>query len=178
MRFVYLIFYYLLACHLPKSTMPLIGKWAFSFRYWCCRHLFSKCGKSVNVENGAYIGDGKDFFVGNYVGIGKNFISHNRVVIIDDHLLMGEDVTFVGGVHDFSDTSIPIGMSSIDNNINRKIPLHIAGDVWIGTRAMVLPSCKYIGHGSIVGAGAVVTKDVPDWAIVGGNPARIIRMRK
>ena len=56
-------------------------------------------------------------------------------------------------------------------------PLHIAGDVWIGARVIVLPGCRRIGHGAVIGAGAVVTKDVPDWAIVVGNPAKVIRYR-
>lgn len=57
-------------------------------------------------------------------------------------------------------------------------PLEIGYDVWIGARVIVLPGCTRIGAHSIIGAGAVVTKDVPDYAIVGGNPARVIRMRK
>lgn len=175
MRYFYLFLYYCFASHLPKSTVPIVGKFALSVRAFCCRHLFSKCGIHLNIENGAYIGIGKDFYVGDYVGIGKNFNTHNRIITIDDYLLMGEDVLFVGGVHDTSDTSTPIGCSQ---SIVEKIPLHIAGDVWIGTRAIILPGCKYIGHGAVIGAGSVVTKDVPDWAIVGGNPAKIIRLRQ
>ena len=57
-------------------------------------------------------------------------------------------------------------------------PLEIEQDVWIGARAIILPGCKHIGAHYIIGAGAVVTKDVPDYAIVGGNPAKVIRMRK
>lgn len=52
----------------------------------------------------------------------------------------------------------------------------IGNDVWIGQNAIILPSVN-IGNGAIVGAGAVVTKSVPDYAIVGGNPARVIRYR-
>lgn len=56
-------------------------------------------------------------------------------------------------------------------------PVIIGDDVWIGTRAIIMPGVK-ISNGSIIGAAAVVTKDVPDFAIVGGVPARIIGNRK
>ncbi len=52
----------------------------------------------------------------------------------------------------------------------------IGNDVWIGTRATILSGLK-IGDGAVIGAGSVVTKDVPPYAIVAGNPAKIIRMR-
>ncbi|KZM72906.1 CatB-related O-acetyltransferase [Nocardia terpenica] len=52
----------------------------------------------------------------------------------------------------------------------------VGNDVWLGHGATVLPGVR-IGHGAIVAAGAVVTGDVPDYAIVGGNPARLIRTR-
>ena len=52
----------------------------------------------------------------------------------------------------------------------------ISDDVWIGTRVIILPGV-HVGKGAIIGAGAVVTKDIPDYTIVGGNPARVIRDR-
>lgn len=55
-------------------------------------------------------------------------------------------------------------------------PVYIGNDVWIGSRVTILPEVK-IGNGCVIGAGAIVTKDVPDYAIVGGNPARVIRYR-
>jgi virginiamycin A acetyltransferase len=55
--------------------------------------------------------------------------------------------------------------------------LWIGHDAWIGTNALILPGCQRIGIGAVIGAGAVVTRDVPDFAIVGGNPAKLIRFR-
>lgn len=55
-------------------------------------------------------------------------------------------------------------------------PISIGNDVWIGCRAMILDGVK-IGDGAIIAAGAVVTKDVPPYAIVGGVPAKIIKFR-
>ena len=55
--------------------------------------------------------------------------------------------------------------------------LTIGHDTWIGERAIITPGCRRIGLGAVVGAGAVVTKDVPDFAIVAGNPACVLRLR-
>lgn len=55
--------------------------------------------------------------------------------------------------------------------------LEIGHDAWIGANAVVLPGCGRIGIGAIVAAGAVVTRDVADFAVVGGVPARVLRMR-
>ena len=55
--------------------------------------------------------------------------------------------------------------------------LAIGHDVWIGENALVTPGCSRIGHGAVVGAGAVVTHDVPSFAIVAGNPARVLKYR-
>lgn len=56
-------------------------------------------------------------------------------------------------------------------------PIQIGNDVWLGLNAIICPGCRSIGDGAIAAAGAVVTKDVPAFTIVGGNPARPIRKR-
>lgn len=172
------IFYYAFARYLPKSTVPLVGRVSGWLRRSVCRRLFSTdeshhCQNLV-VEQGAYFGSGRDFTVGNHVGLGKDFKSLNRIVTIDDYLMMGEEVLFLGGGHKTDRTDIPMGLQGS----KEPTPLHIAGDVWIGARVIVLPGCRRIGHGAVIGAGSVVTKDVPDWAVVGGNPATVIRYRQ
>jgi acetyltransferase-like isoleucine patch superfamily enzyme len=53
--------------------------------------------------------------------------------------------------------------------------LYIGHDVWIGANVIILPGCYKIGNGAIIGAGSIVTKDVPPYAIVAGNPSRLIK---
>ena len=75
--------------------------------------------------------------------------------------------------HAFDRTDIPMNQQGF----TPEKPIVIEDDVWIGARVIILPGV-HIGTGAVVGAGAVVTKDVPDYAVVGGNPARILKMRK
>lgn len=56
-------------------------------------------------------------------------------------------------------------------------PLEIGSDVWIGARAIILPEVNRIGHGAVIGAGSVVNRDVPDYAVVLGNPGRVVKYR-
>jgi len=63
---------------------------------------------------------------------------------------------------------------------NETVPIRqieIGHDVWVGENALIMPSVKSIGNGAVIGAGSVVTKDIPDFAVVAGNPAKIIKFR-
>lgn len=66
---------------------------------------------------------------------------------------------------------------AVDQDIFYDDPLVIEDDVWIGHNAMILPGCKLIGRGAVIGAGAVVTRDVDRYTIVAGNPARKLKDR-
>ena len=174
MHKVYLLLYYGFARFLPKSTTPVAGPLAKGIRRIICKNLFAKCGKKLNVEQGAYFGNGRDIEVGYEVGFGRNFQCRSVRLKVGDYLMMGEDVLFQGGRHNFENTDIPMGHQGSGG----KTPLQIDDDVWIGARVIILPGCKHIGTGVIIGAGSVVTNDIPDYAIVGGNPARVIKYRK
>ena len=170
----YSLTYYAFAKYLPKSTFPFIGKFSQWLRKQCCQHLFSQCGIGLNVEQGAYFGNGKDVCAGDYVRLGKDFCMHGRLLKAQGQLLMGEQVMFLGADHIFDNTSEPIALQGVKN----KTPLDIGYDVWIGARTTVLSGCKKIGKGAVIAACSVVTHDVPDYAVVAGNPAKVIKYRK
>lgn len=173
MRIIFLFLYYSLAIYLPKSTTPFVGGFSGLVRRFLCKRLFYRAGYRLNVEQGSYFGNGKDITVGYEVGFGKNFQCRNVKLNVGDFLMMGEDVLIQGGKHNFERTDIPMGHQGASG----KTSLKIENDVWIGARVIILPGCKHIGNGVIIGAGSVVTKDIPDYAIVGGNPAKIIKYR-
>lgn len=173
MRHLYLFLYYGFAQYLPKSVTPIVGKSAKKIRIALCKQIFKQMGKACNVERKAYFGNGKDISLGYKSGLGANCKILNRKIFASDYLMMGEDVLILGGGHDFDEIAVPMGEQGCKSKTN----LTIDNDVWIGARAIILPGCTKIGKGVIIGAGSVVTKDIPDFAIVGGNPARVIRYR-
>jgi maltose O-acetyltransferase len=173
MRIICLILYYGFARYLPKSTVPFIGKLAKFIRRALCKRIFASCGYKLNVENKVYFGNGKNIQIGNESGLGSNFKSLNRNLEIGDYVMMAEDVLILGGGHGFDRMDIQMG----HQKGSEKSTLIIGNDVWLGARVIVLSGCKRIGNGVVIGAGSVVTKDIPDYAVVGGNPARIIKFR-
>ncbi|OGM08898.1 hypothetical protein A2159_02765 [Candidatus Woesebacteria bacterium RBG_13_34_9] len=164
------LLYYGFAQWLPVSYAHLGFLWS-KVRYLICRHLFAKCGKNVNIESRAFFYSGRNISIGDNSGIGVNAKLHGTVTI-GNNVMMGHDVVIITRDHEFSRTDITMNQQGFQNDR----PVTIKDDVWIGTRVIILPGVT-IGSGAIVGAGAVVSKDVPDWAIVVGNPAQIIRYR-
>ena len=69
------------------------------------------------------------------------------------------------------------GFGIVEPGMLEPATTEIGNDVWLGQGAIILPGCKRIGNGAIIGAGSVITKDVPDYAIVAGNPGKILRYR-
>lgn len=172
-RWWLLIFYYLVAYYLPSSYLPIVGKIFNKFRVTIISNLFP-VGKNATIQRRTYFGKNSIKFLGNYSGLGLNFRVYNTNLTIGNYVMTGPDVLIMGGGHKFNDINIPIcqqGSTSVSE-------MTIEDDVWIGARVTILGKVKRIGTGAIIGAGSVITKDVPDYAIVGGNPAKIIKYRK
>jgi maltose O-acetyltransferase len=127
----------------------------------------------VNVEHGAYFGSGHLVEIGNNSGIGVSCHVPADIRIGND-VMMGPEVLIIGRNqnHRFDYVGIPMRLQGYED----APPVVIEDDVWIGARVIVLPGIR-IGSGAVIGAGAVVTKDVPPYAVCVGNPARVIRFR-
>jgi maltose O-acetyltransferase len=162
--------YYGFARHLPFSVRP----YAFGarrIRYHLCRHMFRSCGCNVNVERGALINSGADIDIGDNSGIGLNAYILGPLVI-GRNVLIGPNCTLMAINHDTSHLDRPM----IEQGDLPARPPIIEDDVWIGANVTVLPG-RRIGTGSVVGAGSVVTRDVPAFAVAAGNPARVLSYR-
>lgn len=110
----------------------------------------------------------KNLKIGNHVSIHTDRIDVRAPLKIGDYVILGDSASIITCSHDIDDPEWKF----------KAYGLEIEDYVWIATRAMILPSCRKIGRGAVIGAGAVVVKDVPPMAVVSGNPAQIIRYRK
>lgn len=172
-RYLFLVLYYGFAQHLPSSYSIWGGKFCNMIRIFCCHKIFKYCGKVSTIDRHAYFGNGRNVEIGDYSGIGENCVIPNNTVI-GKYVMMAPEVHIVANNHTFSDTEKPM---CFQGSIEGVTPTIIDDDCWIGVRVILTPGHR-IGKGSILAAGAVVTKDVEPYSIVGGNPAKLIRKRK
>ena len=98
--------------------------------------------------------------------------SKNSKIILGDDVLMGPGVKIFSSNHNISDTETPMNIQPF---IEKDIV--IGDDVWLGSNSVIIAGVN-IGNGSVIAAGSVVTKDIPDYVIAGGIPAKPIRSRK
>jgi maltose O-acetyltransferase len=92
-------------------------------------------------------------------------------IIIGNNVMMAPNVGIIAANHRFDRTDIPMKLQGIEENC-----VIIEDDVWIGYGAYILSGVK-VGKGSIIAAEVVVTRNVPDYSIVGGIPAKVIKVR-
>ena len=164
------VLYYFIARHLPCSGLPYsLG--AKHVRRLCAKLMLEKKKKNVNIEHGAFLASGKGIEIGDNSGVGLNCRLAGPLSIGND-VMMAPNVTIVTQNHETSDLSKPMRLQTAP-----KKKVTVGNDVWIGTNVVIMPGIT-VGNGVIIGAGAVVTKDVPDFAVVGGIPAKIIKYRK
>ncbi len=127
-----------------------------------------KIGRGGAIHMWASFYDPKNISIGNDTIIGERAVLDGRdKLTIGNHVDIASEVMIYNGQHDINDESFKAVFE----------PVVIEDYVFIGPRAIILPGVK-IGKGAVVGAGAVVTKDVAENAVVGGVPAKVIGERK
>lgn len=171
-RWIGLFFYLFILKHLPASDSGrAVVVFIRKIRSFIGRYVFDSCGKNINIEKGADFGTGNGISIGNNSGLGINCIVRGPLKIGND-VMMGPDVIIYTSNHETSRCDIPMRWQGA----TPKEKVIISDDVWIGARVIILPGVT-IGRGVILAAGAVVTKDIPDYAVAGGVPAKVIKYR-
>ena len=132
----------------------------------------------IRLPSRATIGRGTRFGKGREIAIGEGFFCgfschFAAPAVIGKRVMFAPRVALVGGDHKIDNT----GFVLMDTGRDVYKPIVIGDGVWLGYNAIVMHGVS-IGEGAVVAAGSVVTKDVPPLAIVGGNPAKLIRYRK
>lgn len=131
--------------------------------------ILPRMGQGTIVHQGVVFDDSQSR-IGDDVWI--SFGAYIELADIGNHVLIGPHAVLLAGAqyHRYDRIDVPIKQQG---NLPR-VPLRVGDGAWIGANATVMAD---VGHDAIVGAGAVVTKPVPPFAIVAGNPARVVRMR-
>ncbi len=166
------IFCYLLyrtfAKHIP-GDIGYLRRFSYGFRQILCRPLLRESGEIFGIGQGVDFGNGANLIMKYCANLGPGgHISGNGLVTIGQHVMTGYQCMIITQNHKYlaeGYDGVEIGNVLIDDY------------AWLGHRVIILPGVR-IGKHAIVGAGSVVTKDIPDYAIAAGNPARIIKMRK
>ncbi len=160
---IYLIFFK----NTPEDYRPyaLFFPW---IRSKLVQNYLKDCGKSPRVKSGAEISP--NAYLGDYSELGTRCMIQANVHI-GSHVIMGPDVKIYSRNHKFDRLDIPIQKQG-----KNYYETHIGNDVWLGANTLITAGVR-VGNHAVIAAGSVVTKDVPDFAVVGGIPARILKYR-
>ena len=133
---------------------------------------FGSVGQRVEIQHNCRIYHCENMYVGNNVRIGYGALIEGMGGLhVGNNVILGPDVTIWTANHNYENTEkLPY-----DEKIIFK-PVHIEDNVWIGGKSIIVPGVT-IHEGAIIAMGAVVTKDVPKCAVVGGNPAKVLKYR-
>lgn len=161
-------FYRVFAKHIPDD-FPIIGPRAHVLRRLVCRPLLRETARHIGISEGVDFGHGHRLIMRDHANLGKNCsISGKGIVTVGCHVMMGCDCVIITQNHRY-----------LEEGYGDYIVKDVLIDdhAWIGHRVIILPGVS-IGKHAVVGAGAVVSRSVPDYGIAVGNPARVVKYRK
>lgn len=132
------------------------------------KKLFNKTGENFLIEQNFFCDYGYN------IEIGENFYSNHNLVILDAAKVKFGNNVFIAPNCGFYTAGHPIEAKERNKGLEYAKPIEIGDNVWIGGNVVVLPGVK-IGNNSVIGAGSVVNKDIPENTVAVGNPCRPIK---
>ena len=108
------------------------------------------------------------------IEIGDNFYANHNLLILDANKVKFGDNVFIGPNCGFYTSSHPLDYTIRNKGLEYANPIIVGDNVWLGGNVVVLPGVK-IGDNTVIGAGSVVTKDIPSGVVAVGNPCRVIK---
>ena len=132
------------------------------------RRLLGRTGKNVSIVSPFYCDYGYN------IETGENFFMNMNCVILDGAKVTFGDNVFVAPGCGFYTAGHPLDAERRNAGLEYALPIRIGNNVWIGAQVCILPGVT-IGDNSVIGAGSVVTKDIPSGVLAAGNPCRVIR---
>lgn len=132
------------------------------------KNLFAKTGENFTIVapfNCDY---------GYNIEIGENFFANFNLIILDEAKVAFGDDVFIGPNCAFYTAAHPLDAERRNQGLEYAKPIKVGNNVWFGGNVVVLPGVS-IGNDCVIGAGSVVTKSIPDFSVVAGNPARAIK---
>lgn len=151
-----------------RSSRMINGSAGLLIRYLAISTVANACGDNVGIHPGAYLLSPEGLTLGSNVSIHPMcYIDASGGISIGSDVSIAHGVTILSTTHTFSERKLPIKYQPV-----RSLKTRIENGVWIGAKATVLGGVT-IGEGAIIGAGAVVTSDIPPFAVAVGVPARI-----
>lgn len=132
------------------------------------RRLFGRTGKNFQIEQPFYCDYGYN------IEIGDNFFANVNCVILDGAAVRFGDNVFIAPDCGFYTAGHPFDVEQRNKGLEYAHPITVGNNVWIGAKVCVLPGVT-IGDNCVIGAGSIVTRDIPAGSLAVGNPCRVIR---
>lgn len=133
------------------------------------RQMLAEVGEGCYVESPFYAN-----FGGRHVHLGKNVYANFNLTLVDDtHIYVG-DYTMIGPNVTLATAGHPIDPDLRRQGLQYNMPIHIGKNCWLGAGVIVMPGVT-IGDNTVIGAGSIVTKDIPANVVAVGNPCRVLR---
>lgn len=133
------------------------------------KKMFASCGENCYIQPPFYAN-----WSGHHIHMGKNVYANFNLTVVDDGEVYIGDYVMIGPNVTIATAGHPVQPELRRRAIQYNLPVHIKENVWLGAGVIVLPGVT-IGENSVIGAGSVVTKDVPPNVVAVGNPCRVLR---